>query len=116
MNFTKDMTSSVGQVKTWLGFILDPDTPLKQTLQTFTSLSELQVRAITEIFHNLMNNPELSLEGTLKRKLTNRKWRTLAKHNTSIKRKRNFIKENKREILHILLSIKDTLQKIIDYE
>ena len=110
------MSSSVKQVKSWLSFILDPDTPFKQILSILTSTSDLQIQALTEIFHNLRNNPDIQLDNSLIRKLQRKKWNTLAKDKISARRKRTFIKENKREIVHILLAMRETLQQVIDHE
>lgn len=110
------MSSSLTNVKPWLTLILDSTTPEKQRRAIFDTLSDSQLQALTEIFHNLLHNPELELDKKLERKLKSKKWKTLGNHKLSFARRKKFAKDNKKDILEVLCSIRDLLHQILDYE
>ena len=107
------MSLNLLKVRPWLLFLLD-DSNLKQSKFLLSSPSDHQIKALNEIFYNIHSNSDVPVESQVVRKLNkSKKWNRFLK-SKSITFKKKFIKQNKNEILLLLLKLKDILTEIIE--
>ena len=109
------MSLNLLKAKHWLMLLVDPNTSYQQRRILLDSPSDLQIKALREIFYNILHNPNIDIDSSLLKKAKTKKWKVLVKPNVS-KQKRKFIKDNKRAIVIFLLELKDLLLEILEYD
>ena len=112
-NFSQTkMSATLKCERNFLKFLAEDCISKAQGFAIFSTLSDLQVKAITEIFHNLLFG-ELHLKDNVKSKIRDNKklYEKIAKQSSFIYKKK-LLKENYLEVLDILFLIKTILKKV----
>ena len=106
------MSATLKCERNFLKFLAEDCISKAQGLAIFSTLSDLQVKAITEIFHNLLYG-ELHLKESVRNQVNQntKLFEKIAKQ-SSYTYKKKLLKENYLEILDILFLIKGILKKV----
>ena len=106
------MSATLKCERNFLKFLAEDCISKAQGSAIFSTLSELQVKAITEIFHNLIYG-ELHLKDTVRTHINDHKklFEKIAKQST-LTYKKKLLKENYLEVLDVLFLLKGILKKV----
>ena len=106
------MSATLKCERNFLKFLAEDCISKAQGFAIFSTLSDVQVKAITEIFHNLVFG-ELHLKDNVQGRIRDNKklYEKIAKQ-SSFTYKRKLLKDNYLEILDILFLIKNILKKV----
>ena len=106
------MSATLKCERNFLKFLAEDCISKAQGLAIFSTLTDIQIKAITEIFHNLIYG-ELHLKESVKAQIKdNRKlYEKIAKQST-LAHKKKLLKDNYLEVLDILFLIKGILKKV----
>ena len=107
-----NMSATLKCERNFLKFLAEDCISKAQGFAIFSTLSDLQVKAVTEIFHNLVYG-ELHLKENVKSRIRDnlKLYEKIAKQ-SSLSYKKKVLKDNYLEVLDMLFLIKSILKKV----